>query len=1150
MRSHLRSVVVEALELRQFLDADPFIPAPDAVGAVFDPARNRLYVACGTAGQIQPYDLATKTALAPIHVASGIEGLDISPDNASLYTLDASASILYRVDISTGAVTGLPYTTSLPQTGGWNVVVASGGKVFIDGVSDTGNTDLTVYDLATGTSEPFAPQPSVVSKSSLVRSADHRYICGGTSYRLNGDFYEYDTASDVEVASGLFPFGLALNADGSLGVDSYEPVFSRGAARSAGALVQGAPAFVPESDRIVSIDAPDNSLISSDTNGGGVGPTFALQRPLADSGFLSNPRSPTVVSPDGRYAFVAVQDGYEQVDMGSPPPPKLDVAAPTVANEGTTVALSAGSLGNSLSAGTVEWDLAYDGSHFDVDATGRSVSYTAPDGPATSHVAARYRVGSDIGAIATADVSVANVAPTATLSASVDGTGTVHASLGNAVDVPSDLSAGLTYRFDLDGDGAYEISGSAPSASALLLTGGIVTISAQVADKDGATSTYSARVARQATAVISAVPDTMAVGSFVSLDGSGSATTGAAIATYEWDFNYDGSTFTPDVSGATTTYVAPDDGGSALRTIALRITASDGSSALATARVRITGMTTNGAPTATFAASVVDGRVQAGFSGASDVPADLSAGLTYLFDLDGDGNFEVSGSAASAGAPLSPGVHRLAVTGRVQDQSGLFTDYTLHLADALTAAISASASSVDAGGSVSLDASGSGTPGPAISKYEWDFDYDGSVFSPDATGVTTTYVAPDDGGSSSRTIALRVTDADGAAALSTVPVHISRMATTVTFVSADPIQPGSADAPVTVRFHNANGLSFDGLSAAYLSLSVLADGSYLSRTNPTTVTFSDDHTDATAVYLFKAPGARWTRDLMGDDAVSVEASSSVALDGGPLAAQDLPRPVALSIAASPAGEKVADVTTALVSPPADIASGAKTKFTVTASNIGGAKLPSAGTVRLVFSADEILSDDDLTLGSVPLKKGLSPKAKAKLTASLAVPARDDSASGYLFAVASDGSGSSRTAVDGVSAPVAVTLHKAYFVALSGAVSTSGSLAIPHGGTTTFAFSVRNAGTLVATGGWYLTETLVQVADDGTESDFDSKDGSTSKIKVGPGKTVRVDRIHMTNDRVEPPGRYYFRFELSYEGNNPDDNGGDITVNSPTFTLKP
>jgi Ca2+-binding RTX toxin-like protein len=77
------------------------------------------------------------------------------------------------------------------------------------------------------------------------------------------------------------------------------------------------------------------------------------------------------------------------------------------------------------------------------------------------------------------------------------------------------------------------------------------------------------------------------VGASTVINGSGSSDADGSIVTYEWDLNYDGSSFHVDASGATPTFSAA--GLSAgVYTIALRVTDNDGNSHLATSTVTVT----------------------------------------------------------------------------------------------------------------------------------------------------------------------------------------------------------------------------------------------------------------------------------------------------------------------------------------------------------------------------------------------------------------------------------------------------------------------------------------------------------------------------------------------------------------------------------
>src|SRR5205823_12659017 len=76
-------------------------------------------------------------------------------------------------------------------------------------------------------------------------------------------------------------------------------------------------------------------------------------------------------------------------------------------------------------------------------------------------------------------------------------------------------------------------------------------------------------------------------GASIQLNGSGSSDADGSIVSYEWDFNYDGSTFDSDAIGATVTFSAAGLTGPLLRTIALRVTDNNGATSIATTMIQI-----------------------------------------------------------------------------------------------------------------------------------------------------------------------------------------------------------------------------------------------------------------------------------------------------------------------------------------------------------------------------------------------------------------------------------------------------------------------------------------------------------------------------------------------------------------------------------
>src|SRR5439155_13098459 len=159
----------------------------------------------------------------------------------------------------------------------------------------------------------------------------------------------------------------------------------------------------------------------------------------------------------------------------------------------------------------------------------------------------------------------------------------------------------------------------------------------------------------------------------------GSSDVDGSIASYEWDFNYNGSSFHTDASGVNVAFPMID--GPATRTVALRVTDNDGATHIVTTTVQVT----NVAP------------------------------------------------VANAGGP-----------------------YTITDLQSLTLS-----------GAGSSDADGS------IVSWQWDFNYDGSHFDVDGSGMNVAFGQVD--GPATRTVALRVTDNDGATHIITTTVQVTNV---------------------------------------------------------------------------------------------------------------------------------------------------------------------------------------------------------------------------------------------------------------------------------------------------------------------------------------------------------------------------------------
>ncbi len=174
-------------------------------------------------------------------------------------------------------------------------------------------------------------------------------------------------------------------------------------------------------------------------------------------------------------------------------------------------------------------------------------------------------------------------------------------------------------------------------------------------------------------------PYTVNEGASITLSSTGSSDADGSVSSYEWDLNYDASTFDVDSTAASPTFSAANLDGPTTRTIALRVKDNKGAtSAVVTTVVTVA----NVKPTASLASA---GGVNEGSPGSVAFstpfdPAPADSGLRYAFDLDNDGTFDVgdgtyagSGTSTSSAVPasyLQDGPSTRIVRGRVIDKDG------------------------------------------------------------------------------------------------------------------------------------------------------------------------------------------------------------------------------------------------------------------------------------------------------------------------------------------------------------------------------------------------------------------------------------------------------------------------------------------------
>lgn len=229
------------------------------------------------------------------------------------------------------------------------------------------------------------------------------------------------------------------------------------------------------------------------------GPTAFLLDPAAD---FSAGESCTVTL-DG--SVISDQDSNDPPNTveGSPSwtfttaspvnqPPSVAPDGPFSVDEGSAAQLGATGSDPEGAALTYAWDLNDDGVF---ETPGKTVSFAAPDGPATPTVRVEVTDAGGLTATAAAVVDVGNVPPTATLEAPASSSAGFPFALAlTSPHDPSaaDTAAGFSYAFDCgSGYGAF---GSASTASCPTSDVGTRFVRGKIRDKDGGVTEYRGTV--------------------------------------------------------------------------------------------------------------------------------------------------------------------------------------------------------------------------------------------------------------------------------------------------------------------------------------------------------------------------------------------------------------------------------------------------------------------------------------------------------------------------------------------------------------------------------------------------------------------------------------------------------------------------------
>ena len=421
---------------------------------------------------------------------------------------------------------------------------------------------------------------------------------------------------------------------------------------------------------------------------------------------------------------------------------------------------------------TYQWDLDYNGSIFNPGPSNASTLNRSYSNPGDYQVA--LRVTDDEGGTADKimDVRILNTGPIARIAGPEtfpEGATRIYNAAGSDPGPAPPIS---NYEWDLNYDGeTFDVDESGPDKGNVNVTFdqiGQYRIALRVYDSYGSGARYDqTSFAIDVTNVLPTAfingPESFDEGQEVQFSAEGSAAVPGSIWRYEWDWDYNGTTFNPhELSHTPTINKTYMENGEHM--IAVRIVDDDETTAVASMSIVVND---------TAPVLVLNGPSQApenlpssfDTTGTTSYP-DHIVGYEWDFNYDGSSFNPFTNYAAPTARYTFPdaGVYTVAVRAIDDDGSTSIETMVVEVLDTPPVAVITAPLTANEGDDITFDglASEQASLPDSIAAYEWDISYDGETFNPDGelgTGSSSFVFQTWDNGEFR--IGLRVTDDDG-----------------------------------------------------------------------------------------------------------------------------------------------------------------------------------------------------------------------------------------------------------------------------------------------------------------------------------------------------------------------------------------------------